>query len=101
MPQAPPHNRLRRPFEPETFIDENVSCSLSPVSTASSQELCASQAGAFTCVAHSHIDMHMPDSGLMTLSLCLQVDVVGEGEDHLSDDSDLNEPENRKPRRTR
>ena len=25
MPQAPPLKRLRRPFEPETVVDENVS----------------------------------------------------------------------------
>lgn len=32
---------------------------------------------------------------------CMQVDIVGEGDDFLSDDSDLNEPEDRQPRRTR
>lgn len=31
----------------------------------------------------------------------MQVDIVGEGDDFLSDDSDLNEPEDRQPRRTR
>lgn len=92
MPQPPPLERLRRPFVPAPEVEEDVSRRPSRVTSVfpgpRSTEAPAGRGGRLLANASC-------------ACASAQVDVVGEGDDFLSDDSDLNEPEDRKPRRTR